>query len=289
MMKAPILVLGAGGQLGKEWKYYFDKNNVEARYASSSEIDITDFDETARAFDIVKPKFIINCAAYTKVDQAEDEPEVAKRINADAVQNLARLSNDYKATLVHYSTDYIFPGKTSDREKRPDGYNEEFPADPINVYGETKFQGEQLLKQETDNYLLIRVAWLCGRFGNNFVKTMLRLGRERDELSVVNDQFGAPSFAFNVVENTAELLRQQKTGTWHIASNGTTNWYEFASLIFQEQKIDVRLNAVDSSGFPTKAKRPNYSKLSINKLKQLENASIIKWTDGLKELLRQLR
>jgi dTDP-4-dehydrorhamnose reductase len=288
-MKAPILVLGAGGQLGKEWKFYFDKNDVEARYASSSDINITNFDETARAFEIVKPKYVINCAAYTKVDQAEDEPEKAMLVNADAVQNLARLCREYDATLVHYSTDYIFPGKIEDREKKPNGYDEEFPTNPINVYGETKFKGEQLLKQETDNYLIIRVAWLCGRFGNNFVKTMLRLGRERDELSVVNDQFGAPSFAFNVVENTIALLRQQKTGTWHIASSGITNWYEFASLIFQEQNIDVRLKAVDSSGFPTKAKRPNYSKLSIKKLSELEDSSIIKWTDGLKQLLRQLR
>ncbi|MDZ7683224.1 MAG: NAD(P)-dependent oxidoreductase [Fodinibius sp.] len=157
------------------------------------------------------------------------------------------------------------PGRKADREAYPDGYPEDAPADPINTYGRTKWEGEQAIRSATDDYLILRLSWVCGQFGGNFVKTMLKLGRERDDLQVVNDQWGSPTFAENVVQNTLALLQADRKGTFNITSGGLITWYDLARAIFELSDIDVAVEAVDSDAFPTKADRPFFSKLGTEK------------------------
>lgn len=288
-----IILLAASGQLGKEWQNYFrDRDAASQEYAlipyTSDQLDITNSDRLTEELYKQQPDIIINCAAYTNVDGAEEHRELARRVNADAVGDLATLADEIGFQLVHYSTDYIFPGSKKDKEALPEGYPEDHPADPINWYGQTKWEGEQAIRQTTDNHLIIRLSWLCGQFGQNFVKTMLRLGRERNQLQVVNDQWGSPTFTDNVVKNTLQLLHEGTAGVYNITSSGVITWYDLAKAIFEYSNIDVDLEAVSSAAFSTKAERPHFSKLSTEKLKTVEGIEIINWKEGLQTLLKQL-
>lgn len=286
-----IALLGASGQLGQEWQAI-----IADRYAddilllpyNSSDLDVTHYSEVSKELQDKQPEVVVNCAAYTDVDGAEEHKEQASRVNAEAVAKLADLSQEIGFKLIHYSTDYVFPGNKADRNDFPEGYPEDRPADPINWYGQTKWEGEQAIRKTAENYLIIRLSWLCGQFGQNFVKTMLKLGRERDELQVVNDQWGSPTFTENVVVNSLRLLEEESTGTFHVTSDGIITWYDFAQAIFASQDIDVFAEPVSSEAFPTKAKRPHFSKLSIGKLKAVDRAEIIDWEEGLENLLMKL-
>ncbi|HBQ61220.1 MAG TPA: dTDP-4-dehydrorhamnose reductase [Balneolaceae bacterium] len=283
-----ILITGGNGQLGNEWVYFLNKQAVEFISLPSSDFDLTNHQDVRRVMKNLSPNLIINCAAYTKVDQAEEEREKAFAVNADGVKNLSDFCAEQKIKLVHFSTDYVFPGELVDREDHPEGYSEDHPTDPINVYGETKRAGEVALQESGCDHLLIRVSWLCGRFGNNFVKTMLRLGEEKDELKVVNDQFGSQTFTHNLVENVWQLIAQDKQGVFHLSSIGETTWYEFAKEIFAQSGIEVRVEPVDSSEFPTKARRPAFSLLSTQKIANIAGVSLINWKQGLEEMLAKL-
>lgn len=283
-----ILITGGNGQLGREWVQFLNKKEVEFISLPSSDLDVTDHPDTNRVLKNLKPNLIINCAAYTKVDQAEEERELAFKVNSEAVGNLADYCSSNNVKLVHFSTDYIFSGSEDDMHKLPAGYPEDYSTDPINTYGASKLAGEKALLDSDCKHLLIRVSWLCGKYGNNFVKTMLRLGKERDELSVVNDQFGSPTYTKNVVESCWELIDQKQEGTFHISSKGTCTWYDFATEIFSQSGIEVNVKPVDSSQFPTKAKRPAFSKLSTEKITNISGTSIIDWKEGLKSLLAEL-
>lgn len=286
-----IALLGASGQLGQEWQ-----SVVANRYANdivllpytSSELDITQFDKVSGELHSKQPEIVINCAAYTDVDGAEDDREQSRRINAGAVANLAALSREIGFKLMHYSTDYVFPGNRKDRSELPDGYPEGHPTDPINWYGQTKWEGEQAIRKTAENYLIIRLSWLCGKFGSNFVKTMLRLGEERDKLQVVDDQWGSPTFTENVVNNSLRLLEAGSNGTFHVTSDGLITWYDFAQAIFDYENIDVSVEPVSSDAFPTKAERPHFSKLSTKKIEHIDGCQIINWKKGLQKLLKQL-
>lgn len=284
-----ILVTGGNGQLGSEWVYFLNKQAVEFIALPSSDFDLTDHPDARRVLGNLKPDLIINCAAYTKVDQAEEEREKAFAVNADGVKNLADYCAEKNIKIIHYSTDYVFPGDLKDREQFLSGYPENHPTNPINVYGESKRQGELYLENSGCDFLLIRVSWLCGRFGNNFVKTMLKLGEERDELKVVSDQFGSPTFAHNVVENTWKLIQEKESGIFHLSSTGETTWYEFAKEIFSQQGIEVVVKAVDSSEFPTKAKRPAFSLLSTQEIANIPGVLLINWKEGLKTMLADIQ
>lgn len=289
MTKESILLLGASGQLGSEWYYFFQKNGIKVDAPTSQELDISNKAAIRNIIYNLKPRFIINCAAYTAVDKAEDEKERTYAINADAVGNLADIAKEVGAKLIHYSTDYLFYGTKEDILKLPHGFPEDHPYNPLSVYGKSKLKGEENIIEKCEDYLILRVAWLCGRIGNNFIKTMLRLGREKESLNIVNDQFGVPSFAQNVVKNSIALLRTNETGIWHITSAGLTNWYEFACLIFKKTGIDVKVNPIESKDFPSKAKRPQYSKLNIKKLSAHPGCEIIDWTKGLDQLLNEIQ
>lgn len=284
------LISGAGGQLGREWVRLLDESTGGDEFTAlkHSDFDITDRDSIKKTIKHEKPDVLINCAAYTDVDGAENDREKADLINHTAVKNLAEECADAGIKLVHYSTDYVFPGKEEDGQTYPDGYPEDAETDPVNVYGKTKLAGEQALKQATDDYLLIRVSWLCGSDGKNFVKTMLRLGSERNEVSVVDDQTGSPAFTFDVVEKTRELIQKGKTGTYHISSDGKITWADFAEEIFEQAGMDVTVNRVTSEEFKTVAKRPAFSLLSKRKIAD-EGLTPVPWKSGLSELLNRLK
>ena len=288
-MKA--LLLGASGQLGREWQQIIEaecSDEIELLSYTSDDLDITHYRKMSDEMRKQKPDVVINCAAYTDVDGAEEHRKLARKINTEAVLYLAELSNELDFTLIHYSTDYIFPGTKLNRKEFSEGYPETYPADPINWYGKTKWEGEQAIRQTTENHLILRVSWLCGAFGSNFVKTMLRLGQEHSDLQIVNDQWGSPTFTEDVVRNCLTLLRQEVIGTYHITSGGLITWYEFAQEIFKQKGIEVAVEPVESDAFPTKAERPHFSKLSTQKLKEVTGTDIIDWKQGLKQLLEQL-
>lgn len=283
------LILGAGGQLGSEWVEWMKRSGADYLGLTRSELDITDKTEVERALSDYDPDVVINCTAYTKVDHAEGEIESASSINVDAAGHLAALCAADDRMLVHYSTDYVFPGRMEDRVRHPAGYPVDFPPEPVNSYGRTKWLGEQAVRSAGGPHLILRVSWLCGKSGRNFVHTMLRLAEERDRLTVVNDQFGTPTFTAPVVHNTLVLLEQGARNTWHVTSRGETTWYHFASLIFSLAKKNVEVVPVPSSEFPTRAKRPAWSLLDTGSLSGLPGNRLLPWQQETEILLKSLK
>lgn len=282
-----LLITGAGGQLGREWEQTCITENISYHAVTSSGLDITDKDSVRSVLDNVQPDILINCAAYTKVDQAESEPERAAAVNTFAVGTLAEECRARSVKLVHYSTDYVFSGDEDDKKRLPEGYNEDHPKNPVNVYGRTKSEGEDLIIEQDPDHLILRVSWLCGKYGSNFLHTMLRLGKERDQLNVVNDQFGCPAFTSSVVEQTLHLLKQNELGVFHLGSAGLITWYEFASAIFEFADRDTEVRPVSSDMFKTAAQRPNFSKLDTSKA-SAAGARIPYWKDALNEVIQLL-
>ncbi len=282
------LITGATGQLGSEWVRYFKQNQIPFTGYGSAQLDITNRDAVKRIMDEDKPNVVINCAAYTNVDRAEEEQEKAFLVNKTGVKHLAEVCNQFGAFLIHYSTDYVFPGKIEDRETYPDGYPETATANPGNQYGKSKRAGEIVLENSSANWLLIRVSWLCGASGRNFVKTMLKLSEQRERIDVVHDQFGSPSFTFDVVEKSVQLLQKEVTGIYHISSRGELSWADFAREIFQLAGKSAEVHNISSSEFPVAAKRPYFSLLSNKKLIQagLEPANRKK---ELNQLIQQIQ
>ncbi len=286
-----IILLGASGQLGREWQYYFSKHPNDSLVLlpyTSLQLDITHFEELSNEIIELQPDIIINCAAYTNVDKAEKEEKKARAVNSEAVAHIAGECEENGIKLVHYSTDYVFPGNEEDRERFPAGYPEDHPADPINKYGQTKWEGEEAIRESGCSHLIIRTTWLCGRYGNNFVKTMLKYGREREELQVVDDQWGSPGFADDVVENNFKLIEEEAEGTYHLTSKGLTNWADFAKTIFDYAGLEVSVKSIPSEEYPTEAERPKFSKLDTTKVEQVNGVTITSWQTGLKRLLSQI-
>ncbi|TNE73587.1 dTDP-4-dehydrorhamnose reductase [bacterium] len=288
MSDTEVIVLGKNGQLGSEWLETLQKKGIRVKGYSSSELNITDSNRIEEILDTEKPKLVINASAYTKVDKAEEEWKIAFEVNGKAVGELAKACQKRSIKLVHYSTDYVFSGSESDIQEFPAGYSENHPLAPQNQYAISKLMGELYIREQMTDYLIIRVAWLCGKNGNNFIKTMLRLGKERPELNVVNDQFGAPSFVDNVIENTIALLNIQAKGTFHIASKGLTNWYEFAKTALELKEMQTVVNPISSNAWPSPVKRPSFSKLSTAKIEMLDGVKLEHWTEGLKRLISTL-
>lgn len=286
-----IVLLGASGQLGQEWQAFFNEQAVGEHILlpyTSSQLDITYEEELVHELKAQEPDIIINCAAYTDVDGAEEHRDTATRVNTEAVSYLANISHELGCVLVHFSTDYVFPGVLEDRHRLPQGYREDHPTNPINYYGKTKLLGEEEIRNSGCRHLIIRVSWLCGAFGSNFVKTMLKLGRERDRLQVVDDQWGSPTFTENVVANTWQLLEENQRGTFHITSEGLITWYDFALGIFEVCDLVVDVEEVSSDQFPTVAERPHFSKLNTDKVEAVSGIDIINWKSGLVNMLNQL-
>lgn len=284
-----ILITGANGMLAKEVREKFAEGN-EITLTDVAELDITDEKAVFDFVNDLKPEYIINCAAFTAVDKAEDCYELADKINGDGPTNLAKAAKSVGAKLVHISTDYVFGG---DLDISKD-FKEDDPKEPVTVYGKTKLHGEEGIENNMDEYYIFRTAWLYGIGGNNFVKTMTKLGQTRDEINVVADQHGSPTYAKDLTEIIYSAIQKQiPYGVYHATNQGYTTWYEFTKEILAEQEIECKVNPVTTEEYIemmkiTQAKRPFNSQLSKNKLLE-QGINVPEWKDGLKRYLEEAK
>ncbi len=305
MNKPLITVSGKNGQLGKELQglVHFHPQ-FKFDFCSKDELDISDKETLHQYFYSKKPSFFINCAAYTAVDKAESDKENAYTINAEAAGNVAALCKEVETKLIHISSDYVFDGTS----KNP--YKEEDATHPVNYYGYTKWMGEQLALQNNFDTVIIRTSWVYSSYGNNFVKTMLRLINERKEISVVNDQFGSPTYAKDLAEAALAIVSSQSSvvgrqtsglitnyqlpttnfpsGIYNFSNEGIITWFDFACAIREIKKINCIINPIPTSAFPTPAKRPLYSVLNKDKIVDTFNINLKSWRDSLRECLTKL-
>lgn len=284
--KTTILVTGANGQLGSELNIISAYEPYQFIFTDIDELDLTNGSEVNSFFNTHKIDFCINCAAYTAVDNAEKNVEAARAINVDAVQNLAEACTINNTYLVHISTDFVFRGNAF----LP--LTEEVKPDPISVYGFTKLEGENVALRSNKKTLIIRTSWLYSSFGDNFVKAMIRLGREREELGVIVDQIGTPTYAGDLAKAIIEIIRnsdqndlEENCGLYHFSNEGVASWYDFAKAVFDLKSIDIVLNPLRTSEYPTLAKRPKYSLMDKSKIKNTFNLDIPYWRDSLEMCL----
>lgn len=281
-----VLVTGGGGQLAtciyassKEIK------NIKFIYLDFKQLDITKKEEIVSFFKNYEIDYCINCAAYTAVDKAEIETELAKNVNEKGAQYLAEICYDFKAILIHISTDFVFDGKSYA------AYTEIHKANPLSVYGSTKLQGEIAIAKATEKHFIIRTSWLYSEYGNNFLKTMLRLGDEKDELSIVADQIGTPTYAGDLAKLILKIIMDNNTnfGMYHYSNEGVASWYGFAQAIFNETQNKIKIIPIKTTEYPTPAKRPEFSVMDKSKIKKNLNIEIPYWRDSLKKCLFRLK
>lgn len=278
-----ILITGSKGQLGHDLMNEFDKRGVEYIGVDVAEMDITDKEACRRVITEAKPDAVIHCAAYTAVDAAEDNVELCRRINAEGTKNVAEVCRDLDVKLMYISTDYVFNGEGT-RPWEPDDHRE-----PLNIYGLTKYEGEVYIEKLVKKYFTVRIAWVFGANGKNFIKTMLRLGKEKGAVSVVNDQIGSPTYTYDLARLLADMIETEEYGRYHATNEGLCSWYEFACEIFRQAGMDdVRVTPVDSSQFPARAKRPKNSRMDRSKLVEKGFTLLPTWQDALKRYLKEI-
>jgi dTDP-4-dehydrorhamnose reductase len=286
-----VLVTGSNGQVGSEIKELIQHStlniqNYDFYFTTSQDLDITDFDLVKKYIIDNQIKIIINCAAYTAVDKAETEKELADKINHLAVKNLAQLSNEFGIKLIHISTDYVFDGTNY----KP--YTEDDATSPQSVYGKTKLDGERAIQEISPaNSIIIRTSWVYSFYGANFVKTMLRLGKEKESLGVIFDQVGTPTYAKDLAKAILEIIpkiQNSKLSIYHYSNEGAISWYDFAKEIMKMAKLSCQINPIETHQYPTPAKRPHYSLLNKSKIKKDFGIVIPYWKDGLDDCLRRL-
>ena len=295
-----VLVTGANGQLGQALQFisgnYPEMNFV---FCDSAALDITNLENCETFFQEHQPNFCINAAAYTAVDKAESEPQIAFDVNANGPENLAITCKKHNTVLLHVSTDFVFDAYFSDgiayydREQRlplksNSGLQETDVPFPSGLYGLTKLQGEQAIEAVWEKHFIIRTSWVYSQFGNNFLKTMLRLASERTSLSVVSDQIGTPTYAVDLAEVLLKIITSETTtfGIYNFSNEGQCSWYEFAQEIFLQQEIAIDLQAIPTKSYPTPAKRPAYSVLDKSKIKTTFGVNIKDWKTSLKDCLK---
>ena len=280
-----ILVTGANGQLGQsileQSKNY---KEIECFFVTRNELDITNEELINHYFEDKSFDFVINCAAYTAVDKAEDDQENAYLVNAKATEFLAKITNEKGIPFIHVSTDYVFDGTEAQPRLETDQTN------PLGVYGQTKLDGENLALENNPKTIILRTAWVYSRFGNNFVKTMLRLFNDKDSISVVADQIGSPTNAIDLADAILTIVSKDDLtyGIFNYSNEGECSWFGFAQKIKEFSNSTIEINPVSTSAYPTKAKRPAYSLLDKSKIKEVYQLNIPTWEDSLKEELKHL-
>lgn len=283
-----ILVTGANGQLGSELQVLSKNTKHTFYFTDVDQLNITKPGAIENFMDENPVDFVINCAAYTAVDKAESDKDAAFLLNAVAVDFLVDACEKNNTTLIHVSTDYVFDGT----KNTP--YMEDDPTIPQSIYGDTKNEGEKLILYSEINALILRTSWLYSTFGNNFVKTMLKLGADKDAINVVFDQVGTPTYARHLASGLLQIINQLEITEepfqeiYHFTNQGVASWYDFACEIFRQKNIHCKVNPVDTSQFPTAAKRPAFSVLSKQKITRDFDIDIPHWVDGLKEMLSNL-
>jgi len=280
-----VLVTGASGQLGQAIQSVSGINpQINFVFCSSAELDITNLQSCIAIFEKHQPDYCINTAAYTAVDKAENEPEKAHLINVIGVRNIAEVCKNNNTVLLHISTDFVFDGTSIIP------YTEEDLPNPTGVYGRTKLDGEKAVQETWNKYIIIRTSWVYSQFGNNFMKTMLRLASERTNLSVVNDQIGTPTNAIDLAEVLIKMIQYCQTtpievfGIYNFSNEGHCSWYDFAKKIFEINTIKIDLQPIASDSYPTPAKRPAYSVLDKSKIKKVFGIAINNWEESLKTI-----
>ena len=274
-----VLVTGANGQLGQAIQFVAaNYPNIHFVFCSSSDLDITNKENCEFIFNKEKPDFCINAAAYTAVDKAESDPEQAHLINCIGAKNLAEICKEFNAKLIHVSTDFVFDGS----KNAP--YNETDLTNPKGVYGQTKLEGEIAIQEVFEAYFIIRTSWVYSQFGNNFMKTMLRLASERTSLSVVNDQIGSPTNAVdlaNAILKIVESKTNNQFGIYNFSNEGQCSWFNFAKKIFEINQVKIEVRPIPTTQFPTPAERPKYSVLDKTKIKTTFGIDIKPWEQSL--------
>lgn len=274
-----ILVTGVKGQLGYDVMNELDKRGIEGVGVDIEEMDITDAEKVKEVIEGAEVDAVIHCAAYTAVDAAEDHVDLCRKINAGGTKNIAKVCGSLGIKMVYISTDYVFNG-TGSRPWEPDDERE-----PLNVYGQTKYEGELAVEKYVDKYFIVRIAWVFGVNGKNFIKTMLNLGKTHDEINVVNDQIGSPTYTYDLARLLVDMVLTERYGRYHATNEGLCTWYEFAREIFAQAGMDVKVNPVTSEEFPSKAKRPSNSRMSKEKLSEMGFERLPSWQDALKRYL----
>jgi dTDP-4-dehydrorhamnose reductase len=281
-----VLVTGANGQLGQSLQFIAPNYpDIQFVFCDSSQLDITNLNNIEQLFKQFKPNFCINAAAYTAVDKAESEPEKSHLINVVGAKNLAVFCKGFDTILLHISTDFVFDGT----KNTP--YTEEDIPNPTGVYGQTKLDGEKAIQETWHKHFIIRTSWVYSQFGNNFMKTMLRLASERDKLSVVNDQIGTPTNAVDLAEVLVKIITEHSKlntehfGIYNFSNEGQCSWYDFAKKIFEFNGVKINLEPIPTTSFPTPAKRPAYSVLDKSKIKNTFGVEVKYWETSLKEVL----
>lgn len=280
-----IVVLGASGQLGSCLKKVSAERNItDIAFPSEDQANILDKELLDQLLTAEKPVFVINCAAYTAVDKAEDDVDTCRKVNRDGAAYIAEVCKKHQATLIHVSTDFVFKGNV------PKLLAETDTAEPENIYGLTKLEGEVAIAEILPEHFTLRTSWLYSEYGNNFVKTMLRLGKERDQLGVIVDQVGSPTYAIDLAGAILDIIASgsKDYGIYHYSNEGVTSWFDFAKAVFDLSSTDVVLNPVKTSEYVTKAVRPAYSVMDKSKIKSTFSIQIPYWRNSLQVCLERL-
>ncbi|REE08474.1 dTDP-4-dehydrorhamnose reductase [Winogradskyella pacifica] len=273
-----VLVTAKDGQLGQCFQSLVVKHpNILFVFKSSSDLDITNKAKVEDVFSEQSFDYCINCAAYTAVDKAEEATELADKVNHLGIQNIAEACKKFEVILIHISTDFVFDGEGT----AP--YLEDDITNPLGVYGKTKLAGEQVIAKTLQRYFIIRTSWLYSEYGHNFLKTMLRLANERDEIGVVGDQIGSPTYAMDLADATLQIIASRNTsyGIYHYSNEGVVSWYDFAKEIFRLSDSPIKLNKIETKDYPTPAVRPKYSIMNTEKISQLLDSKIPNWKSSL--------
>ena len=277
-----VLVTGVTGQLGYDCVQELERRGIEARGVASRDFSLTDYAAAKEYIEAYRPDVIMHCAAYTAVDKAEDEREICEAVNADGTRNLAKIARALAAKLIYISTDYVFPG---------DGENFYEPEDrkePQNVYGRSKLHGEEAVQELLDKYFIVRISWVFGINGRNFIRTMLKLAESHDTLTVVDDQVGSPTYTHDLAVLLADMAQSDKYGVYHATNEGVCSWAELAAETFRQAGRKVTVTPVPSSAYPTKAVRPKNSRMSKKCLDAAGFSRLPAWQDAVGRYLREL-
>lgn len=277
-----VFVTGVKGQLGFDVMNELKKRNIEAVGVDIDEMDITDKLQVEKVITKEAPDAVIHCAAYTAVDAAEDNVKVCRKVNAEGTQNIAKVCEKLDIKMMYISTDYVFNGQGT-RPWEPDDERE-----PLNVYGQTKYEGELAVEQHVKKFFTVRIAWVFGVNGKNFIKTMLNLGKTHDKLTVVNDQTGSPTYTYDLARLLVDMIQTEKYGRYHATNEGLCTWYEFACEIFKQAGMNVEVAPVTSDEYPAKAKRPENSRMNKEKLVENGFKPLPAWQDALSRYLKEI-
>lgn len=279
-----ILVTGSNGQLGNELKVIANQfSKLQFTFTDVEELDITDYEATKAFLSSNTFDFCINCAAYTAVDKAESDIDAVFKLNVDAVKNVSRLSNEFGIKLIHISTDFVFDGKKSTP------YLEDDFISPLNIYGKSKWEGEDACLSSNPKSLIIRTSWLYSSFGNNFVKTMQRLGKEKGQINVIYDQVGTPTYAGDLADVILNIINDfnnnENFGIFHYSNEGVCSWYDFAVAIMELSQLNCKVIPIEATEYPTPAKRAAYAVLNKKKIKESFHITIPHWRESLKKCI----